>query len=53
MERVKEYNEIPSEAPFKRDQDPPKNWLDKGSIQFDRFSIRYRLELNFQITYLK
>lgn len=44
VERIKEYqDEIPQEAPYDMpEQDPPSNWPEHGSIDFDRYMTRYR-----------
>lgn len=47
VERIKEYSELPSEAPFiiegKR---PAESWPETGDIKFVNYSTRYRPELD-------
>lgn len=47
VERVKEYHNVPNEAPQDRDTDNyiPKGWPSKGSIEFNNYSTRYRAGL--------
>ncbi|WWC68420.1 uncharacterized protein I206_102347 [Kwoniella pini CBS 10737] len=46
VERVLGYANLPSEAPdFIEDKKPSKNWPEQGVIEFDKFSMRYRPEL--------
>lgn len=43
VERIKEYSEIPSEAPYLlEDRKPSPSWPTEGAIQFDHYSTRYR-----------
>ena len=43
VERVKEYSEIPTEAPAIIDDcRPPDDWPFKGHVQFNCYSTRYR-----------
>ncbi|WRT65913.1 uncharacterized protein IL334_002864 [Kwoniella shivajii] len=47
VERVLGYANLPSEAPdFVEDKKPSSNWPEKGAIEFDKFSMRYRPELD-------
>ncbi|KAE9546353.1 hypothetical protein FO519_010435, partial [Halicephalobus sp. NKZ332] len=43
VERLKEYVNVETEAPWKIDgKEPPKGWPSKGQIQFGNYSTRYR-----------
>ncbi|KAJ8673709.1 hypothetical protein QAD02_004971 [Eretmocerus hayati] len=43
VERIKEYSETPQEAAWDiPDNDPPKEWPARGSVQFHDFKVRYR-----------
>ncbi|XP_076856191.1 ATP-binding cassette sub-family C member 3 isoform X1 [Brachyhypopomus gauderio] len=43
VERVKEYSETPSEAPWEVvDKKPPNDWPPQGNVQFTDYSVRYR-----------
>ena len=43
VERIKEYQETPQEAPSSLpDTDPPPTWPVYGNISFEEFSTRYR-----------
>ena len=42
-ERIFEYGDLPGEAPWKSKHDPPPpGWPDKGVIDFEKYSCRYR-----------
>ncbi|XP_038157102.1 multidrug resistance-associated protein 4-like isoform X2 [Cyprinodon tularosa] len=41
VERVVEYAELESEAPWETDKKPPADWPQKGSISFDNVSFSY------------
>ncbi|TKS67158.1 Multidrug resistance-associated protein 4 [Collichthys lucidus] len=41
VERVVEYAELESEAPWETDKQPPPDWPKTGSITFDRVSFSY------------
>ncbi|KAM9851263.1 ATP-binding cassette sub-family C member 4-like [Aulostomus maculatus] len=41
VERVVEYAELESEAPWETDKKPPHDWPKSGSITFDRVSFSY------------
>ncbi|XP_043988335.1 ATP-binding cassette sub-family C member 4-like isoform X1 [Gambusia affinis] len=41
VERVVEYAELESEAPWETDKQPPGDWPQKGSITFDSVSFSY------------
>uniref|UniRef100_A0A668ANY5 Multidrug resistance-associated protein 4 n=1 Tax=Myripristis murdjan TaxID=586833 RepID=A0A668ANY5_9TELE len=41
VERVVEYTELDSEAPWETDKEPPCDWPKHGSITFDRVSFSY------------
>ncbi|KAM9344115.1 LOW QUALITY PROTEIN: ATP-binding cassette sub-family C member 4-like [Pholidichthys leucotaenia] len=41
VERVVEYTELDSEAPWETDKQPPSNWPMTGSITFDRVNFSY------------
>lgn len=41
VERVVEYAELESEAPWEMDTQPPSDWPKKGSITFDRVNFSY------------
>lgn len=41
VERVVEYAELESEAPWEMDTQPPGDWPKKGSITFDRVNFSY------------
>lgn len=43
VERIKEYSEIPSEAPWTLDtENVNSKWPLEGTVRFDRYSTRYR-----------
>ncbi len=43
LERIKEYIEMPIEAPWKiEDQEEPENWPHEGRIEFQNYKARYR-----------
>ena len=43
VERIKEYDDLPQEAPeIIPDNRPPENWPTKGEIKFVDYSLRYR-----------
>ncbi|XP_052452980.1 ATP-binding cassette sub-family C member 3-like isoform X1 [Carassius gibelio] len=43
VERVKEYSETPTEAPWiVKDRQPPADWPPKGNVEFVDYSVRYR-----------
>lgn len=43
VERIKEYADLPSEAPYLiEDHRPNKDWPTEGAIQFEHYSTRYR-----------
>lgn len=41
VERVVEYAELESEAPWETDKQPPHDWPKTGSITFDRVNFSY------------
>lgn len=41
VERVVEYAELESEAPWETDKKPPHDWPKTGSITFDRVNFSY------------
>nr|XP_046259915.1 ATP-binding cassette sub-family C member 4-like isoform X2 [Scatophagus argus] len=41
VERVVEYAELESEAPWETDKQPPHDWPNAGSITFDRVNFSY------------
>ncbi|TNN21797.1 Multidrug resistance-associated protein 4 [Liparis tanakae] len=41
VERVVEYAELQSEAPWETDRQPPHDWPQAGSITFDRVNFSY------------
>ncbi|XP_043085933.1 ATP-binding cassette sub-family C member 3 isoform X4 [Puntigrus tetrazona] len=43
VERVKEYSETQTEAPWiVKDKQPPPDWPPKGNVEFIDYSVRYR-----------
>ncbi|KAJ3054695.1 hypothetical protein HK097_001102 [Rhizophlyctis rosea] len=43
VERIKEYIELPQEAPYEDEYNkPPQDWPQQGQIAFDHYSTRYR-----------
>lgn len=43
VERVKEYSESPTEAPWVIEQNrPAQSWPDTGNVRFNNYSVRYR-----------
>ena len=47
MERVKEYLDLEKEAaPIIEDNRPPKEWPDKGNVEFVKYTTRYRADLD-------
>ena len=45
VERIHEYAELPSEAPFTLDDDIDENWPANASIKAKDLTVRYRLDL--------
>ncbi|TIA89316.1 hypothetical protein E3P99_02108 [Wallemia hederae] len=45
IERVKEYSELPSEAPEYVDPRPPAEWPQEGAVSFQDFNLRYAEDL--------
>lgn len=41
VERVVEYTELESEAPWEMQKRPPPDWPNKGLVTFDRVSFSY------------
>ncbi len=41
VERVVEYTELKSEAPWKTQKRPPSDWPSKGLVTFDRVNFSY------------
>ncbi|KAJ8247979.1 hypothetical protein GJAV_G00236800 [Gymnothorax javanicus] len=46
VERVNEYTQIESEAPWITDIRPPKGWPDSGKVCLENYKVRYRPELD-------
>lgn len=47
VERIKEYEEEPQEAPWSLPNEKlNKNWPEHGELIFDNFSVKYRPELD-------
>lgn len=46
VERITEYINVESEAPWLTDKRPPENWPSKGEIRFNNYQVRYRPELD-------
>ncbi|XP_061472000.1 ATP-binding cassette sub-family C member 3 isoform X2 [Rhineura floridana] len=47
VERVKEYSETKTEAPWIiQDKRPPEDWPTQGEVQFTNYSVRYRKGLD-------
>jgi len=44
VERVVEYTELESEAPWETQKRPPPDWPNKGLVTFDRVSFSYSSE---------
>jgi len=42
VERIKEYQETPQEAPSTTYQDPDETWPESGNVCFENYSTRYR-----------
>uniref|UniRef100_A0A3B5KTS4 ATP-binding cassette, sub-family C (CFTR/MRP), member 3 n=1 Tax=Xiphophorus couchianus TaxID=32473 RepID=A0A3B5KTS4_9TELE len=43
VERVKEYSETKTEAPWEvEDKKPPAEWPTQGNVEFNEYSVRYR-----------
>ncbi|CAD6196014.1 unnamed protein product [Caenorhabditis auriculariae] len=45
IERVKEYQAIEQEAKWEGETELPKDWPEKGEIQFENYAMRYREDL--------
>lgn len=41
VERVVEYTELKSEAPWKSQQEPPSDWPSKGQVTFSHVNLSY------------
>ncbi|XP_019398025.1 PREDICTED: voltage-dependent T-type calcium channel subunit alpha-1G [Crocodylus porosus] len=51
VERVKEYSETETEAPWIiEDRRPPEDWPAKGEVEFVNYSVRYRKGLDLVLT---
>ena len=51
VERMKEYTDIESEAPWEVDDNKPcDSWPDKGTIEFRNYSTRYRPGLDLVLS---
>ncbi|XP_054249750.1 ATP-binding cassette sub-family C member 3 [Indicator indicator] len=47
VERIKEYSETETEAPWViEDKSPPEDWPSKGELEFVNYSVRYRKGLD-------
>uniref|UniRef100_A0A8D2JJF9 ATP binding cassette subfamily C member 2 n=1 Tax=Sciurus vulgaris TaxID=55149 RepID=A0A8D2JJF9_SCIVU len=46
VERINEYINVESEAPWVTDKRPPADWPSRGEIQFSNYQVRYRPELD-------
>uniref|UniRef100_H0VI28 ATP binding cassette subfamily C member 2 n=1 Tax=Cavia porcellus TaxID=10141 RepID=H0VI28_CAVPO len=46
VERINEYINVETEAPWVTDKRPPTDWPSKGEIQFSNYQVRYRPELD-------
>ncbi|XP_004616472.1 ATP-binding cassette sub-family C member 2 [Sorex araneus] len=46
VERINEYIQVPSEAPWVTEKRPPGGWPSKGEIRFSNYQVRYRPELD-------
>ncbi|XP_041342567.1 ATP-binding cassette sub-family C member 3 [Pyrgilauda ruficollis] len=47
VERIKEYSETETEAPWTIEgKSPPENWPSKGDLEFVNYSVRYRKGLD-------
>ncbi|XP_075701953.1 ATP-binding cassette sub-family C member 3 [Rhinoderma darwinii] len=47
VERVKEYSETETEAPWAiEDKKPPEDWPSRGEVEFSNYSVRYRSGLD-------
>jgi len=47
VERIDEYSQLPSEAaPRIPERDPPPSWPERGAIELDNITMRYRPELD-------
>lgn len=56
VERIKEYQENKQEAAWNKPDSTSKSWPEKGSVEFQNYSVRYRegldlvlKDLNFKI----
>lgn len=46
VERINEYIQVQSEAPWVMEKRPPAGWPSKGEIRFSNYQVRYRPELD-------
>uniref|UniRef100_A0A8C4NL06 ABC-type glutathione-S-conjugate transporter n=1 Tax=Eptatretus burgeri TaxID=7764 RepID=A0A8C4NL06_EPTBU len=46
VERIKEYAETPTEAPWLESKRPPDGWPSEGRLEFHKYSVRYRQGLD-------
>ncbi|XP_043945094.1 multidrug resistance-associated protein 1 isoform X2 [Protopterus annectens] len=50
VERVQEYNETEKEADWTiKDNSPPENWPHEGKIEFTKYGLRYRTDLDLAL----
>ena len=50
VERIKEYQQVPQEAPFDApENDPGSEWPEHGVVKFDNYQTRYREGLDLVI----
>ncbi len=49
VERIKEYTNVETEAEWKSESPPEKEWPEKGEIAFSEYSMRYRPGLDLVV----
>ena len=46
VERIQEYTRIESEAAWESHSKPPPDWPQRGHVEFEHYSMRYRADLD-------
>lgn len=49
VERIQEYMKIESEATWESVDSPPSDWPQRGHVEFQNYSMRYRADLDLTL----